>query len=189
PLTKDDMLDFFTTHFAPDSPHRSKTAIHLVAQASPESIATKTDPAEQRTKLAETLARVISQLGMQADVAALASRLEKVDVAGGDADGIVAAVGAYLKEDEGNSTQQVQSATEQAPVLLKQILPQLGIRAQGEAIADTPPAVGGEGDGEGKKKTTVVIEDVKAWKASLPLSAGPVAARQLSEFEELESKL
>ncbi|KAK3074824.1 metalloprotease [Teratosphaeriaceae sp. CCFEE 6253] len=189
PLTKDDMLDFFTTHFAPDSPHHSKTAIHLVAQASPESIATKTGPAEQRTKLAETLAGVLGQLGMQADVATLASRLEKVDVAGGDADGIVAAVGAYLKEDGGNSTQQVQSATEQAPVLLKQILPQLGIRAKGEAIAETSPAVGGEGDGQGKKKTTVVIEDVKAWKASLPLSAGPAAARQLSEFEEVESKL
>ena len=179
----DDMLEFYRTFFDPKSATRSKVAIHMIAQASAEAIAEKTDPAEQRKKLAEALTGVLSQLSLQADVAALTERLEKVDIAGGDTDGIVSAVGTYLKEDPSNKPEQVDGAMEQAPAVLAQILPQLGIKAkkgEGEVEGGTAPE---------KKNKTVFIEDVKAWKAGLPLSAGPKAARELSEFEELESKL
>ena len=182
-MTMDDMLEFYRTFFDPKSATRSKVAIHMIAQASAEAIAEKTDPAEQRRKLAEALAGVLSQLSLQADVSALTERLEKIDIASGDTAGIVSAVGTYLKEDPGNKPEQVDGAMEQAPAVLAQILPQLGIKAKK-----------GEGEVEGgkapeKRNKTVFIEDVKAWKASLPLSAGPKAARELSEFEELESKL
>ena len=183
PLTKEDMLDFYNAHFAPTSPTRSKVAVHMVAQASAEDIAKTMDPAEQRTKLAETLARVLAQLGMQADPAALSSKLENVDVAGGDVDGIVNAVGAFLKEDAGNDAEKVDAALGQAPAVLSQILPQLGIKAKGTeevVMKEDAPKTGSE---------QVLIEDVKAWKAGLPLSAGPRAVKGLSEFEELESKL
>ncbi|KAK1060679.1 metalloprotease [Friedmanniomyces endolithicus] len=183
PLTKDDMLEFYRTFFDPKSATRSKVAIHMIAQASAEAIAEKTDPAEQRKKLAEALTGVLGQLSLQADVSALSQRLEKVDIAGGDTAGIVSIVGTYLKEDPSNKPEQVDGAMEQAPAVLAQILPQLGIKAKK-----------GEGEVEGgkapeKRNKTVFIEDVKAWKASLPLSAGPKAARELSEFEESESKL
>ncbi|TKA83576.1 hypothetical protein B0A55_00413 [Friedmanniomyces simplex] len=183
PLTINDMLEFFRTFFDPKTATRSKVAIHMVAQASAEDVAKKTDPGEQRTKLAEILAGVLGQLNLQADVAQLSERLEKVDIAGGDTDGIVSAVGAYLKDDPANKPEQVQGAMEQAPAVLAQILPQLGIKAKkgdGEVEGEAAPE---------KKNKTVFIEDVKEWKASLPLSAGPKAVRELSDFEELESKL
>ena len=184
PLTKEDMLDFYRTHFAPSSSTRSKAAIHMVAQASASDIAKKIDPVEQRTKLATTLASVLSQLGLQADPAKLAVKLEDVDVAGGDVDGIMSAAGKFLKADAGNSAEKVDAAMEQAPAVLKQILPTLGIKAKGEEVVED----GANGVPE-KTSKTVVIEDVKAWKAGLPLSAGPKAVKALSEFEELESKL
>lgn len=154
----------------------------MVAQASADDVAKYTDPKEQREKLAESLASILGQMDLQADVAELSEKLAKVDIAGGDTDGIVAAVCAYLKDDPSNKPENVKTAMEQAPAVLTQILPQLGIKAKEDGEADLVKA-------PEKKNKTVFIEDVKAWKASLPLSAGPKAVKALSEFEELEPKL
>ncbi|KAK3679815.1 metalloprotease [Recurvomyces mirabilis] len=185
PLTKDDMLEFFTTYFHPSSATRSKAAVHMLAQAKAEDVAKNIDPVESRTKLAAALSQVLQQLNITADPSALSQNLEKVDVAGGDTAAITTALTSYLKESGTASEEQLTGLNTHAPTVLAQILPQLGIKAKGtgpdDGVVEDLKVV--------KKNKTVVIEDVKAWKASLPLSAGPVAVNELSAFEEVEAKL
>ena len=187
-LTKDDMLDFYRTYFSPASESRAKVSVHMIAQASAEDIGNKMNPKQQRQQLAETLASVLSQLGIEADAAKLDARLEKVDVQGGDVDGIVSASVTYLQNDAGANEEQVAAVQGQAPVILAQILPQLGIKskaAEVEANGDTAR----NGAKVVKKNKSMIIDDMRAWKASMPLSRGPKAVKELSAFEELEPKL
>ena len=136
------------------------------------------------------LAELLTQLGLEIDNATLATKLEKVDVSGGDTDAILGVVGNYLKESAGMADDQVEQVVEQGKVVLVQMLPQLGIKAR------TAPEVGEEvltnGDAQQPlwgQSEAVIIEDVKAFKASMPLSAGARPVKELVEFEELEPKL
>ncbi|KAK5120857.1 hypothetical protein LTR85_005924 [Meristemomyces frigidus] len=188
PLTKEDMLDFFRSYFLPSSPTRAKASIHLVAQASAEDIAAKTDPAEQKEKLAGMLSQVLGQLGVEADNATLVKKLEKVDVAGGDTAGILNAVGGYLKETAGVAAEQIEQIMQQGQAVLAQVLPSLGISTK-PAVPETNGEIAVTGDAPEKASKTVLIEDVPAFKASMPLSAGARPVKDISEFEELEPKL
>lgn len=140
------------------------------------------------------LTELLTQLGLEIDNAVLATKLENVDVSGGDTDGILGAVGAYLKDSAGMVDDQVEQVLEQGKVVLVQMLPQLGIKAR------TSPETEVEGEGEVHmngdaqqplrgQSEVVIIEDVKAFKASMPLSAGARPVKELVEFEELEPKL
>jgi hypothetical protein len=42
---------------------------------------------------------------------------------------------------------------------------------------------------DGKEEKTVLIKDVRAWKASLPASQGPRMVKDVTEFEDFEAKL
>lgn len=194
PLTKEDMLAFYRSAFLPSSPSRIKTSTHLNAQASAESIAAKVDPAEQKRKLADTLAQVFTQLGVDTDVDALTKRFDAVDINAGDQKSILDAAAAYLKENAKIAAETVEQIVQQGPSLLEQILPSLGIRStpapvelNGEAGSVDAPAKDGAEDEQ--KSKTVVIDDVQAFKAGLPLSAAPKPVKDLSEFEETEPKL
>ena len=195
PISKDEMLDFFRSYFLPSSPSRAKASVHLVAQASADDIAAKTDPAEQKQKLAATLAQVLTQLGVEVDIVTLANKLDKVDVAGGDMQGILSTVGGYLKGNAGMAPEQVEQVMKQGEAILAQILPTLGIRSaptagvetNGEATTNGEVAV--NGNAPAKKSQTVVIDDVQVFKASMALSAGAKPVKELSEFEETEPKL
>lgn len=197
PITKADMLEFYRTYFLPSSPSRAKTSVHMVAKASAEDIAAKMDPAEQKASLVATLSDVLNQLGMTVDAKQLAARMEKVDVRGGDTEGILNAVGSYLQESADVAKEQVEQVMRQGQAVLAQVLPKLGIKAKGTEVPVREKADDGEeatngttanGEVKGKKKS-IIIEDAKAWKASMPLSAGPTPVKPLSEFEELEPKL
>ena len=189
PLTKEDMLEFFKTYYHPSSPTRAKASVHMIAQSSAQDIAAKTSSSEKREKLVSTLVQMLEQLGLEdVDAKDLTKRMEKVDIASGDTGGIASAVGAYLKESAGMVAEQVEQVVEQGKVALDQILPSLGIVTQ-----DVAPMANGEAgevvtNGESHSKT-IVIEDVKAFKASMPLSAGTRPVKDLREFEELEAKL
>ena len=190
------MLDFFRTHYHPHSPTRAKASVHLIAQASAADIAAKTSSAEKREKLVQTITQMLEQLGLEeTNVADLSKRMEKVDVAAGDTEGIMGAVGDYLKDTVGVAAEEVKQVVEQGQAVLASVLPSLGIVAKGTTDApngsiDEDEQANDEvvvvGDGPSK---TVVIEDVKAFKASMPLSAGVRPVKDLSEFEELEAKL
>ena len=164
----------------------------MVARTSAKDIAAKTDPAEQREKLAATLAQVLGQMGVSVDSTVLAQRLEKVDVAGGDSEGIIAAVGAYLKDGAGMAAEQVQQVVEQAPAALQQILPTIGVVVKKDADGEVDGDGEAEKEAEERRKKTVWLEgleEVKAWKAGMPLSAGPRAVRAVGDFEEVGAKL
>ena len=86
--------------------------------------------------------------------------------------------------------EQVKSLAEQGEGVLKQILPSLNLTS---AAAGTPEKEEGAekeivADDKEEKKT-VLIKDVRAWKASLPASQGPRSVKDVAEFEDLEAKL
>lgn len=192
PLSKDDMLDFYTIHINPSSPRRIKLATHLIAQSTPADLAAKTSPSEKQDKLVATLAQMLEQLGLEnVNSTDLKKRMVKVDLSKGEVGGIIDAMGGYMKEGLGVAAEQVEQVMEQGKAALGQILPSLGIVAQegpaarqvnGEVVADA---------GEARKtgSRTIVIEDVKAFKAGMPLTAGARAAKDSSEFEELAPRL
>jgi insulysin len=189
PLTKSDLQAFYRSYFHPSSETRAKASVHLIAQGS---AAASNDNVK---KLTSALSQALTQLGgSTVDEAALSSRLSKLDLnASTDVQGILGAVTGYLRESAGMAEEQVKSLAEQGEELLKQILPSLNLTAAAppsEKEGGTKEAVGAvvEGD-EMEKKKTVLIEDVRAWKASLPASQGPRMVRDLTEFEDFEAKL
>ena len=87
----------------------------------------------------------------------------------------------YLSESASVAEEQAKSWAEQGEGLLKQILPSLNLTS---AAAPEKEEVAEEKEGK-----TVLIKDVRAWKASLPASQGPRMVRDLTEFEDFEAKL
>lgn len=189
PLTKADILAFYREHFLPSSPRRAKASVWLIAQSSAADVAANTSDTEKKDKLLETVTQLLQQLGVEAEPEALNKQFEKVDIAGADLDGIVGAVGKYLTDVAGASAEEAAQVVEQGKAVIGGVLPSLGIIAPEE---QQNGHVEGEANGEAGKQDdskTVVIEDVKAWKASMPLSAGPRPVKDLSEFEEVGPKL
>jgi len=187
-LTKDEIVDSFDAYFKPGSSTRSKHSIHMVAQASAEDIAAKVDPGEQREKLAAKISEILTQLGLAADPVILCTYLEKVDLAKGDVESITTAVGDYLQKVAGVAVEQVESITQQAQAIMPQLLPALGIKAQTDGNANENLESDADGQTDVKSKP-VLIEDVRAFKASLLAAPAPAPVKDLSEFEELEPKL
>lgn len=186
PLTKADMIEFYNAYVLPSSPTRAKTSVHLIAQPQlPVADTTPAkDPAEQAAALTSSLSDILSQLGVTVDNTTLTTRLGEVDVAGGDTDAIMGAVGGYLKLDAGLAEEQVEQIMAQGKMVLAQVLPQLGIKPK----ASQPEEPAGDAEAEVPSKA-IVITDVKAFKASMPVSAGARPVKDLSEFEDLEPKL
>jgi insulysin len=91
-------------------------------------------------------------------------------------------VTSYLSDSAGLAEEQVKSWAEQGEGLLKQILPSLNLTSAAAAPEKEEIA-------EEKEGKTVLIKDVRAWKASLPASQGPRMVRDLTEFEDFEAKL
>jgi len=138
-------------------------------------------------KLTSALSQALTQLGGSAvDENALSSQLAKLDLsAGADSQGILGAVTSYLRESAGMAEEQVKSVAEQGEGLLKQILPSLNLTsATPEKKEDVKKEVA-----DGTENKTVLIKDVRAWKASLPASQGPRMVKDLTEFEDFEAKL
>ncbi|KAK5166544.1 metalloprotease [Saxophila tyrrhenica] len=190
PLSKDDMLAFFRRYISPSSPSRSKASVYLVAQGSAADIAAKTSTAEKKEKLVETITSMLQQLGLEdANSADLSKRMEKVDITSGDSKEIIGAVDSYLKESVGMAVDQVEQVVAQGQMVLSQVLPGLGIVSRDAAAEANGTEVNGEVANGEKESKTVVIEDVKAFKAGMPLSAGVRPVKELSEFEELGAKL
>jgi insulysin len=187
-LTQDDVHDFFTTYFKPGAPARAKTSIHLIAQASADEIAAKTDPAEKLEKLVGQISDTFAQLGLSMDKESLSAQLQKIDVAAGDAQSIMESVGQYLKASAGLAEDQLQQVVQQGQMIMPQLLSAAGIKVPVPEIA-----ANGESDGSSiassERSKTVRIEDVNAHKAGLGLKPGPRPVKEPTEFEDLEPKL
>ena len=128
------MIDFFNTHIDPASTTRAKLATHLLAQGKSEEIAAKTSTSEQISTLAEMISKYFAQeAGVTVPTSALVTRLSSVDVAGGDVEGIVAALESQLKSTDGMDAGQLQMILSTAPTALNSLLPSLGIKGVEEA--------------------------------------------------------
>ncbi|KAI9726090.1 MAG: Insulinase (Peptidase M16) [Chrysothrix sp. TS-e1954] len=183
PLTKEDMMEFYDTFINPASKKRSKLSVHLVAQASAVEQAKEMSPAERTQTMSALLSEGLSTQGLSSSPDKLTSRLEGVDIASGDQVAILDAVSTHMKDDLQASDEQTTSFIDQARVLLPATLPSLGVNVKpsealvnGDAVAPTIAKA-------------VNIEDVRVWKASMMMSKGPVAVKDISGYEDREAKL
>ena len=183
PLTKADMLQFFHYHVHPLSPTRAKLSIHMIAQASPKAVGGRMSAEEKAEKVLALLGKFLTVTGVEADMEKLQHHFANVEVAKGDQKVIVGAISAYLKEI-GTAEDKSKAILEQGQQLLNTALPSLGIEIQpviedgGEELRPAPEV-----------KATTYITNVQAFKVSLMATAGPTPVTDLSEFEDIESKL
>ena len=186
PLTKVEMVEFFNHYIHPTSPTRAKLSICMVAQASPKSIAGHTTGPEKKAKVISMLTKYLNTMGVNADIGTVSQRLVHVDIANGDQVGTIEAVLKYLKEDARLAEDESVQIIEQGRKLLATALPSLGIEVHhavdGEAESDQLPEAP-------VVKATTFIENVYAFKAALPATAGPRPVVDLIEYEESEPKL
>ncbi|KAL6722042.1 metalloprotease [Lecanora helva] len=185
-LSKSEMLEFFNLYLNPTSPARAKLSVHMIAQSTPKTVIGNMTPAEQREKVIATIGKYLTAMGVEADLEKLTSRMETVDVVGGDQAGIVDAMAVYLEEDAGLVEDEVSQVLEQGQQLLGTILPSLGIEVKQvvdgiDGVEELPEAP--------TVKATTFIEDARDYKASMPLTAGRRPVKDLSEFEDTEPKL
>ena len=186
PLTKSDLIDFFKHYINPTSPSRAKLSVHMIAQSSPKEVAGNISPAEQKEKVISMLAKYLTALGIDADQENLVKHFDNVDVAGGDQAGIIAAVARYLDQDAAMPAEDSSQVLAQGQQLLSTILPGLGIEVKQtvdgvdgvEELPEAPPV----------KKTTF-IENVREFKAGLPMTVARKPVVDLSEFWDAEPKL
>lgn len=185
-LTKSELVAFFNRYIHPTSKTRAKISVHLIAQATPKALAGNITETEQKSKLTGLLIKYLTTMGVGVDAEKFSQRLETVDVAGGDQQGILRCISSYLNDDAQTPSDQSSEIVEQAAKLMGTVLPSLGIEVQPmldgvDGSPDLPEAP--------HVKATTYIENVHDYKAALSVSAGPRPVTVLSEFEETEPKL
>ena len=179
-ITQQQMIDFFGHYIHPDSPHRAKLSVHIIAQSSPKEVAPTLSKDDQLEKIQNTIEKSLVASGVGVDTDKLRARLANVDILGGDQNGITAAILTYLRDDAQIPEEHVNMVAEQAPQLLSTVLPALGVEVQTDD-KNLPPVP--------EVKATTWIENVPEFKASLQVSTAPIPVVDLSTFEELEPKL
>ena len=186
PLTKADLIEFFDHYIHPTSPTRAKLSVHMIAKASPQSLAGNLSELEQKSKLIGVICKYLTSTGIGVDVDKISQLFQSVDVLGGDQKGIIEAIANYLTDDAKLPTDQVSQITGQSQQLLTTVLPSLGIELQpivndvdeSSKLPEAPSV-----------KPTTYIKNVHEYKAGLAVTAGPRPVVDLSEYEELEPKL
>ena len=164
-LTKADMVEFFNRHIHPSSPHRAKLALHFVAQA-------KSDVSTRQ------ISELVAALDLDGDAAAVAATDLQARLSAADHDEAkeVEKLKEYLLHDLKVTESKIDAAVEAWKKLHDQNEGLNGV------VKDAPlPSSNGT--------TAVVIDDIRDYKAGLTVSAGARPVRDLSEYEDLESKL
>lgn len=159
----------------------------MLAQSSAASIAKKTTPQDQSDKILTMLTHFLNSQGVAADAEKLSARLEGVNIAGGDVEGLVNAITAHLVQDQKAEAEKVKEIIDQGKAVMGTVLPSVGVDLTASSIRSE--VKGSEEVVAVPGKEPEVITDVHAFKASLGVSAGARAVRDLSEYEEGGSKL
>ncbi|KAH6624653.1 Metalloenzyme, LuxS/M16 peptidase-like protein [Chaetomium sp. MPI-SDFR-AT-0129] len=165
PLTKAEMIEFFNQYIHPNSPSRAKLAVYLEAQAKSD-VSTK-----EISELIKTL-----ELDSTASAKAASELQARLSAAGHDVDKEVAGLKEYLLHDLKVSEAKIEAASE----AWKKIHADHG--PGNEVVKDAEPP-----SSNGTK--TVFIDDVRAFRASLPASNGAKPLKDLSEYEDVGFKL
>lgn len=164
------MIEFYNSYIHPSSPTRAKLSVYLLAQATSD-VSTK-----QISELVKALDLGSEKLRSQA-ATDLQARLSAAEH---DRDQEVAGLRDYLLHDLKVAEGKIDAAVEAWGKISRN--GGQGVNGVGGSDKDaTPPT--------GNGTEPVVVEDVRAFKASLQVSAGARPVRDLSEFEELDSKL
>lgn len=144
---------------------------HFIAPSSPARCklvvhlhAKASSPVADVESLSANLSKYLTSSGVEPQEAALQTRL---DAAGPS--GIVEAVRAHLSED-------LKIAKDTAA----------GIIEEGMKLLNLAPAATEE---KTEKSKPYVITNVREYRARMSVSAGPLAVKDLSEFEDLDAKL
>ena len=182
-LKKQDIVEFYDTFIDPRSDKRSKLAVHLLAKSSPEDLANGADPTEQKGQLLSVAGQFLEQLQVPV-TDELKPHIDSLDLQSTTLpDDIAGAMATYVQSSAGVSDEaELGQLKEQVRTAIPQVLPTLGI------VIKKPPQEEKQEVVQGIKEAEV-IKDVHAWKAKMGLSVGAGPMRDLSEFEDLASKL
>ncbi|EON98117.1 putative a-factor-processing enzyme protein [Phaeoacremonium minimum UCRPA7] len=164
-LTKDDMIEYFERYIDPASTERAKLSIYMIAQA-------KSDVS---TKQISELVKTLNLESEQASQAAtdLQARLS---AAGHDEEKEIEGLKEYLLHDLKVAEDKIEAAAESWRTLHQN-------NTNGVVKDDVkePPSFNGI--------KPVIIEDVRDYKSRLTATAGARPVKDLSEYEDLDSKL
>ncbi|KAF9246784.1 hypothetical protein DTO027I6_5298 [Penicillium roqueforti] len=177
-LTKADLVTFYQQYIDPSSATRAKLAIHMNAQAGAQVEEPK--PAEQRTRLIEVATKHLEAADFIVDSARFTTAFDSVDATAADKSQVIFAVKNFLTET-GLSQQKFEPVLETLDEKLSAQLKELGLGSGSD--------IQGAANGNGEAQKPVIITDVSTFKASLPVSAGPVPAMDLSVYEDFDAKL
>ncbi|KAK3902491.1 Metalloenzyme, LuxS/M16 peptidase-like protein [Staphylotrichum tortipilum] len=166
PLTKADMIAFFNHYIHPSSPSRAKLAVYLEAQA-------KSDVSTKE------ISELIKTLDLDASTAARAAAAlqARLTAAGHDVDKEIEGLREYLLHDLKVAEGRIETVAEAWRKIHAEHGPGNGVVKEG----GEPPSANGT--------RPVLVEDVRAFRASLPASGGASPVRDLSEYEDLGAKL
>ncbi|KAK3340911.1 Metalloenzyme, LuxS/M16 peptidase-like protein [Neurospora tetraspora] len=162
PLTKEEMIEFFKYYIHPSSASRAKLAIYLEAQA-------KSDvTTAQITELVKTL-----ELDATTSAKAATDLQARLSAADHDEEKEMAGLKEYL-----NGLSVAENKMDAATETWKKLHAE---KVTGVVKDAAPPSSNGT--------KPILIEDVRSYKAGLPVSAAARPVKDLSEYEELDSKL
>jgi insulysin len=167
PLTKEDMMGFFKQYIDPRSETRAKLAVYLIAQA-------KSDVSTQQiSKLVKTL-----DLDSTRSAQAATDLQAKLSAADHDEKKEIDGLKNYLLHDLMVAEDKIDAAVEAWKKLHSEVAQTNGVEG---TDAQSPPSWNGT--------QPLEIDDVRSFKAGLAVTAGARPAKDLSEYEELDSKL
>ncbi|KAF2279892.1 LuxS/MPP-like metallohydrolase [Westerdykella ornata] len=192
PLTKQSLIDTFAHHISPDSPHRAKLSVHLIAQAKPKEPSTE----EQKKQAIDSFSTILSAEGVEVDAAKLSARVNEATEAGSateEAAVLISALETHIEKDltveqekKGKILDEARAALGLAKVEKKLEHPATTTEVATEAVGEPQLS---EADKKTEVPKPVLITDVDAWRAGLLMSQAVRPVRDLNEFAEDVAKL
>lgn len=159
------MVEFYNTFISPKSPTRAKIAVYLYAQST--------------TEGKEEVAELLKTLDLASDASAKVQAALLQPEKRLDAKGLRALLEGELRLP----------AAKVAAVLEAAAGPTLNATANGVSSGASSDGDEAEDEATVSLPTPVLITDVRAFRASLVASSGARPVRELSDYEELDSKL
>jgi insulysin len=158
-LTKAEMMEFYNQYINPSSPTRAKVAVYLYAQST--------------TEGKEKVTEIVKALDLSNDASAKVQAALLQPEKRKDTAGLRALVEGELKLPQAKVVAIMEAAK----------LPELNAHVNGVSKGEPDEAT------PASPNLPVVIEDVRAFKAGLVASSGARPVKEMSEYEDIDSKL
>lgn len=159
------MLEFFNKQIKPSSPERAKLSVWMIAQAT----------SDVSTKQISELVKTLELNSSERESKAATDLQARLSAAGHDEAKEIEGLKEYLLHDLKVAEDKIQTAAESWKNISSKVNGHVGHQEE------NPPSLNGT--------EITFVEDVRDFKTSLPVSAGPRPVRDLADYEELEPKL